>query len=331
MSIKIEQSVNIGTDWIEEIKVKLDSTFVNENTMVFSDSLGKGYFYFKEIIPGMMAQIIDLTSSQEIEFTRLPSEEELYILYYDISEESFSRDMQDVSENKYEADPVYGFGIIPSHVVTRYISIPFQRRFSVAITLTKSLFEEYLGGPISKSIKNKNFDLKKSVYHFKHIDSRTKVLLLKLQDMNFEDSSFRFSVKGNILQILGYSIKRLRAEDNVFSNNLRAFEYDKIVQSRDYLMERLCEPFPSIKFLADMAGMSISRYIIMFKKIHFDAPKQFFIRERLVLAKKMLQSGGYKDMKSIIYDIGFSSIINFNRLYFLRYGVLPKNHFNKFK
>lgn len=330
MSIKVSHNMNIGTDWIEEIKAQLNSTFVNKNTLVFSGEQAKGYFYFKKIIPGLMVQIIDLTSLKEIEFTRLSSNEEFYILYYIIGDDMKSQ-VQEAIDDKDDNAVITGFSVVPSHVVTRYTSAPFERRFSVAITISKFLLEEYLGDSVSRAIKNKNFNYKNSVYRFNYIDSRTMILILKLKELQYDDASFRFLVKGNVLQILGYSITRLKWEDNLASNKLKHLDYDQIVKSHDYLIEHLNEAFPGVDFLSVMSGMSVTKYTDAFKIIYSHAPKRFFIREKLTVAKNMLQSGGYRSIKSIAFDIGFGSVFNFSRLYFLRFGVLPKDHFIKFK
>lgn len=330
MAIKISHNLNIGTEWIEEIREQLDSTFINENTLVISKQFAKGYFYFKEIIPGLMVQIIDFISLKEIELTRLSSSEEFYILFYNVDSPVKSNTVE-VLNDKGEIILGSGFSVIPNHVATKYVSTASKRSFFVAITISKLLFEEYLGDSLAKSIKNKNFNLKNSIYYFNKIDSRTMVLLLKLKELNYDDPNFRFSVKGNILQILGYSIARLKWEDNLFSNKLKEFEYDQIAKSQDYLMSHLYESFPGIIFLSKMAGMNNGRYTTSFKKIYQYTPKQFFLRKKLSLANNMLQSGGYRSIESIAYDLGFGSIINFSRLYFLRYGVLPKSHFVKFK
>lgn len=320
--------MNIGTDWIAEIKNQLDSTFFDKNTLVFSGLQANGYIYSKKIMPGLMVQIVDFTSLKEIEFTRLSSNEDFYILNYIIG--------SDIRSQKQEAfidkdELIAGFTVVPSHVVTRYISVPFERRFSVVITISKFLFEDYLGGSVSKAIKNKNFNFKNSVYCFNHIDSRTMVLLLKLKELQYDDPSFRFLVKGNALQILGYSITRLKREDNLSSNKLKYYDYDQIVKSQDYLIAHLNESFPGVDFLSEMSGMSTTKYKDAFKIIYQYAPKQFFVREKLSVAKNMLKSGGYRSIKSIAFDLGFGSVFNFSRLYFLRFGVLPKDHFIKFK
>lgn len=328
MSIKVSHNMNIGTDWIKEIKVQLDSTFFDKNTLVFSGQQASGYLYFKKIMPGLIVQIVDFTSFKEIEFTRLSSNEEFYVLNYIIGND-MKLQRQEAFIDKEVDGLIAGFTVVPSDVVTRYISVPFERRFSVVITISKFLFEEYLGDSVSKAIKNKNF--KNTVYRFNHIDSRTMLLLLKLKELQYNDPSFRFLVKGNALQILGYSITRLKLEDNLSSNKLKYYDYDKIVKSQDYLITHLNESFPGVGFLSEMCGMSTSKYADAFKIIYRYAPQQFFIREKLSVAKKMLKSGGYRTIKSIAFDLGFGSVFNFSRLYFLRFRVLPKDHFIKFK
>ena len=62
-----------------------------------------------------------------------------------------------------------------------------------------------------------------------------------------------------------------------------------IIKSQSYLVENLNQLFPSIEFLAEQANMSESKYKKLFKKITGITPNSFFLNNKLVEAKRLLQ------------------------------------------
>jgi len=78
-----------------------------------------------------------------------------------------------------------------------------------------------------------------------------------------------------------------------------------------------------------MAGMSSSKYKMIFKKRFHDTPNNLFIREKMILANKLLQSGDYETLTEIIYELNYSKLSYFCSKYYALFKRKPSEDFIK--
>ncbi|MCH8555087.1 MAG: AraC family transcriptional regulator [Schleiferiaceae bacterium] len=89
-----------------------------------------------------------------------------------------------------------------------------------------------------------------------------------------------------------------------------------------YIKKHLDTPL-SISKLADMACLSRAQFFRAFQRELGETPVQFINRERLVKAKKLMLHEG-RTPTQVCYDVGFSSLNYFCRLFRQIEGVSPK-------
>nr|WP_306801541.1 AraC family transcriptional regulator [Flavobacterium sp. H4147] len=90
-----------------------------------------------------------------------------------------------------------------------------------------------------------------------------------------------------------------------------------------YLIENIEGHFPSIKFLADKANMSESKFKSLFNKITGSTPNMFFMENKLLLGKDLLET---KEMSiSQISDkLNFTNNSYFAAKFKEHFGISPK-------
>ncbi|KAF5281382.1 hypothetical protein FQR65_LT14720 [Abscondita terminalis] len=91
-------------------------------------------------------------------------------------------------------------------------------------------------------------------------------------------------------------------------------EIKGILATQEYILTQLWVKFPGVSNLARMAGMSESKYKLAFKRVFNDTPNNFFLTEKLFLAKRLLTSGDYNSVLEIAYELEYSKI-NISPLY----------------
>lgn len=69
--------------------------------------------------------------------------------------------------------------------------------------------------------------------------------------------------------------------------------------------------------------MSASKYKRLFKEIEGITPNNFFKREKIVLAHKLLCSGSYGSVIQLAYDLNFTRVDYFSKEYFKIFGRNP--------
>ncbi|MDQ8015297.1 MAG: AraC family transcriptional regulator, partial [Flavobacterium nitrogenifigens] len=98
---------------------------------------------------------------------------------------------------------------------------------------------------------------------------------------------------------------------------------------KNYLTNNLYGPFPSLIFLAGMAGMSASKYKSLFKKRFNNTPKNLFIEEKIKLAQKLLKSGEYSTLSEVMYELNYTKLSYFSSKYFELLKRKPTDDFLK--
>ncbi len=78
-----------------------------------------------------------------------------------------------------------------------------------------------------------------------------------------------------------------------------------------------------------MAGMSTSKYKSLFKVICNSIPNQFFIREKLNLANKLLKSKKFSSTEEIFLILNYSRKYYFSMQYFRYFKRKPLEDFKK--
>ena len=94
-------------------------------------------------------------------------------------------------------------------------------------------------------------------------------------------------------------------------------------------MDNLFLDFPGVTVLAEMAGMSESKYKLLFKKVMKGSPNSFFLHEKLLLAQSLLQSGNFNSIREVAIEVGYSKPGYFSEAYKKAFDMLPQEIFIK--
>jgi len=99
-------------------------------------------------------------------------------------------------------------------------------------------------------------------------------------------------------------------------------EIAKVFKARQLLMEDLAEP-PTIAMLARGVLMSESQLKVAFREVFGVSIYQYFQNARMEKARLLLAEGG-RTVKEVGYELGFTNIGHFSRLFERAYRVKPK-------
>ncbi len=107
-----------------------------------------------------------------------------------------------------------------------------------------------------------------------------------------------------------------------FSLNYKSYDLKKIKEIEHEITKNLSKSTPTIKEMADMAGMSVTKFKILFKEVFGETPHQHIIDKKLIFAKELLQTGQYS-ITQVSYKIGFNYPSGFTRLFKNKYQQPP--------
>jgi AraC-like DNA-binding protein len=323
---EFKHTATLTPDWQQDFVNELGCTIIDNKQMNFPEKKASGSSYFIEISPDVSVLIVDLVLNEPMRFTRVPSEEDFWIVYYDMSD-NISKHFIDDVKHQIGYKSKLGFAIIDSHLQSTYVSPVGERAYSLRLYIRKSFIKSYFRESVlEKNFKNVFDDKIKKMFYYAHIDSRSKVALHNLKQQKMDNINYEFLLKSTAYKLFGYFVERLNSN---MPNAGLFLEKDlsAIMKTQEYLMSNLLMPFPSVKLLSEIANMSISKYRNLYTNVFGMSPATFFKNEKLILAKELLESANFKHISDIAYELGYNKTSYFSLVYKKYHGNLPNEVF----
>ncbi|MGJ1265547.1 helix-turn-helix transcriptional regulator [Sphingobacterium spiritivorum] len=318
----IKHSYSMSADWMYQVAHAFDTEIIDNKRSTIPQQHGTGGTIFLEIIPGLSIQLVDLIYTVPIKVTRTPTKEDMYVVYYDISD-NFNQHIIDGTEHKVGYSSKFGMGFTDGKAESTFIPAIGKRNFYLRLFIAKSLLHSMLSECKPAHEIELIFDKSKKVLsYYQHMESATQVLLNELKNRSFDDPAFELLLRGASLQVFTNLVKRIRLYDDELYK-LPQQDLDNMDKSIAYMTNDLQMDFPGIQKLAEISGMSTSKYKTLFKKIMKDTPQQFFLNEKLLLAKDLLNGGMFKSVKEVALELGFSQSGYFAAAYRKKFNILP--------
>ncbi len=327
---KITHYYSLTPEWQSELAEKLEAKFINNKIIVIPESIGKGHSYFTQIIPGISVLFIDFTLNKPLKITRLKSANQLYIFHFDLSEHTnlIKINNQDYEIGSYDK---LDLAIIDNQLESAFKPAVNERTIAIRLLVDKKLLHDFIKkhGKKSETI-NKTKVTKNVFYHYGNIDSNSVLLIRSIKDKPINSISFEPLLKGISLKLLGNFFNKFY-DLNTISSNITEVELGAINRTKEYLLNNLYGSFPSVTFLASMAGMSESKYKILFKKCFNDTPNNLFIKEKMILANTLLKSGRFNSLTEVIYELNYTKLSYFSAKYYDFFKRKPSEDLSKKK
>lgn len=324
---ELEHYYTLSPEWHNNLAGKINAKVKDNRLMIMPESIGKGYSFFLEVIPGLSVLLLDFVLSQPIKIKRLGGEHDLQIIHFDLSDEVNSIQVQDaVYKIGYMAD--LGFAITRNDMDNVHQYIVGKRVFTLRLIVDKELLNPLLYNVENESVNQNKLD-KKAIYFCDYIDSNSKILLHTIKNKSIFNESFEFHLKGTALRLLAnlayrYAMGLPREIRYAKKRDVEAFNATK-----KYLLDNLKNSFPGIPLLANMAKMSVSKYKLLFFEIEKTSPNVFFGKNKMLLAQQLLRSGLYSQLTDIATELNYKRLDYFNKKYFSNFRKKASEDFVK--
>lgn len=325
---KITHFYNLTPEWQHQLVQEIKGDLIDDKIIVIPETLGKGHSYFTPITAGISVMLVDFVLTAPVEINRLKSDQESYIFHFDLSD-SVNFIKIDAVDYKIGSRENPGLAIIDNQTESSFKPSVNERTLALRLLVDKKLLNELLEtNTIEAYPKQKNKVPEKSLYYYDRIDSNSILLIRSLMDKSVFDLSFDSYLKGISLKLLGNFLNRYE-NLAVKKNDITETELEAVLKTQKYFLKDLCNPFPTINFLSEMAGMSSTKYKMLFKKHFNDSPKNLFLKEKMILAHKLLQSGNYNTLIEIVYELSYTRMNHFYSKYYAVFQRKPSEDFVK--
>lgn len=247
-----------------------------------------------QIIPDVMSVIlIDTIVTNPAKLTRMPTDDDLWIIYYDLSNKMNTHVINGIA-HKIGMDSNLGFGIVDCNIKSSYIARMNESFYSLRLLIKKDFLKQLLNIKDRESTLTDLFDENKnSMFYYSYIDSQSKIVLSALKERKLDSASYEFFLTAACYRLLTYLVDRLNSKEFDRVSLVKNEDIETIIQSQEFLLSDLTKPFIGIRELAERSNMSLSKYKAIYKHVYGTTPAKFYRNERLNLAKELLSEGIY--------------------------------------
>jgi AraC-like DNA-binding protein len=325
---KISYFGTLTPESLHQLAEGLETKVIDDKILFIPETLGSGNIFFTQITPDISGIFFDVKFSSPIKITRQSSSSEFFIFHYDLSEHV---NLIKINNTDYQIGSFdqLDLAIMDNDLESSFKPAVDERTIAIRLFVSKSILNGFIkkyDSEIQK--KRKPNSSNASFYHYGNIDSNSILLIQSIKNKLVTDLSFEPLLKGISLKLLGNFFNKFYNSD-AKKSEITNIENEAIIKTKEYLKNNVNGPFPSVTFLSAMAGMSDSKYKTLFKKCFNTTPNNFFITEKMALAKTLLESGEYQTLTEILYELNYSKLSYFTSKYNEIYNRKPANDFVK--
>jgi AraC-like DNA-binding protein len=180
------------------------------------------------------------------------------------------------------------------------------------------------------SIENANSTIKTittekaSFLFFESMDAEMKLLLKNIANTTMKDALSDFYVQIKVLELLYLIFRRLSVRENKSHRSINNTDAEKLMMVRNEILNDLSSP-PVLNELSQMAAMSGTKLNQLFKQTFGDSIFNYFQKARMEEAAFLLKQAN-RSVSETGYELGFSNLSHFSRLFEKHYGMTPKKY-----
>ncbi|MDE1191750.1 MAG: AraC family transcriptional regulator [Arachidicoccus sp.] len=312
-------------DFIAEFSAKF-KTPIRDNSISIPASIGEGYIKKIEFGEGFKLLIhhynlikdftikrnAAIVSNDLVSIFFYNNEQPINLVYNDGKPVKFSQTNDSAIQiTSSDMNSVIKF---PANSKTHYcvVGMPASK-LSILLNIEKpnSLIQDIIGG-------------QKSFVYFESMNQETKKDLKKLAEINVQTSLSNFYYKIKVQQLLYNLFSELQKRDNKPHQLINNADAEKLLVLRNLILEDLSKP-PVLATLSKLIGMSKTKMKQLFKQTFGDTIYNYYQKKRMEEAAFLLKQAGYS-VSHVGYQLGFSNLSHFSRLFEKQFGITPKKY-----
>lgn len=318
----------VSPDWLKDMAEELQTNLVNNNTLTLPEKLGKGNIFFIQVIPGISVMLFDFLLTESFLIKKTNDNIDRISFHYDISDTENHLVIKNIPQ-KNGSISKSGLSIFDRINTAVFKPSLESRTFAISLSIDKRLLMQLIENNPEQDLINQNIDFtKRNLFYNTDIDSESLLLLTSLKNMPITTTSYETNLRGVSLKLLANTFLKL-AENNLDEKKISKTDIQGLHKSKDFMFKDIVGAFPSIETLSKIAGMSTTKFKLLFKKYFRNTPKELFIKEKMIQANKLLQSGDYVSLSEIIKDLNYYNTKQFSIKYFSIFNRKPIDDFVK--
>lgn len=312
-----------GFDFITFFAKHINAT-VRDNFMEIPKTMGEGYVRKVGFGNDFKLTIHRYTLKEDLIIKRNPSPETSSVRTF-----FFYNNKQDL-EVKYESEENIPFSqkndssiLLSTNDLRTEIRFPADSNIqyvvvAIAADRLRSILSIEKPNSTIKTITGENA----SFLFFENLDPEMQLVLKNIVSVDMNNSLNNFYAQIKVQELMYLLFSKLSLRENTTFRNVNSNDAEKLLVIRNEILSDLSTP-PILSELASIASMSETKLKQLFKQTFGDTIYNYYQKARMEEAAFLLKQAKYS-VSEVGYELGFSNLSHFSRLFEKQYGITPK-------
>lgn len=310
-------------DYLSSFSRHIQAT-ASDGVLQIPAGLGRGYLRELAFEPDFKIILHDYTLNEDLSLTRIPSDssnELITIFLYQNKQplEVSFHNHPDVSFSQLEASAVH----ITSNDSSSTVRFPAHQPIHyLVVAITPARLNELVKTATPNPLVQTITGTRSSFHFFENLTAETRLLLKNIMAMNMRDALSNFYMQIKVQELLYFVIRQLTSRDKTGPQTIGSGDAERLSLIRDEIMRDLSVP-PVLRKLAQVGAMSESKMKQLFKQTFGATIYTYYQQARMQEAAFLLRQRN-QSVAQVGYEMGFSNLSHFSRLFEKHYGQNPK-------
>lgn len=321
----IEHYYGADLSWVEHYAAQIGGK-IEGNFIILPEDSQTGIRYFLDCGDGIFAYYINVEYHRNFQFLQKNLNQDFVGFYYNLTEGEASVSSGNFMYNVGRWQ--YNLAVIDRSLESKYDVVKGSKTFALCIFIKKSMIKAYAkkNNIVIQNIDSLVDSKENTIVRFDRMSSESFHLLNDLRKLEVGGAIFDLNLRGTVHLLISNYLKKI-ATKRLIVQTVNETDLANIINIQMYLINHLGEHFPSIQHMAKMANMSESKFKSLFKKITGDTANVFFMENKLLFAKELLEKKQLT-ISQISDQLHFTNNSYFASKFKEHFGLSPKA-FNK--
>lgn len=283
----IQHYYNADQFWTTDLAKQFGGK-VEGNFILVPEDIQSGIRYFLDCGKGIIAYYINVEYKKNLHLIQVNPNDDFVGFYYNLTdgEATVSVHNFDYNVNRWH----YNLSVIDGSLQSDYNVTRGSKTFALCIFIKKSTIKEFVqkDNILLKDIDKIIDPQKNTMVRFDRMSNDSFHLLDDLRKMKVGGPIFDLNLTGTVHMLISNYLKKISTK-RIIIQTVNQQDLETIIGIQQLLINDIEGNFPSIKLLAEKANMSESKFKNLFHKITGSTPNVFFMDNKLLLAKELLE------------------------------------------
>ena len=284
---KIEHYYGADLNWVENFAEQFGGK-IDGNFIIVPEEFQTGTRYFFDCGDGIIAYYLNVKYNKNLNLIQKNTNSDFIGFYYNLTDGEATLSGHNFMKNVGRWQ--YNLSVIDGSLESNYFVKSGSSTYALCIFIKKSSIKEFAekNNIILPDVRKIIDPTKNTVVRFDRISSESYHLLNDLRKLPVGGPIFNLNLVGTVHMLISNYLKKI-SRNRVIIQTVNQTDLNNIIAIQMFLIENIEEHFPSISVIAGKANMSESKFKNLFKKITGCTPNTFFMENKLLLAKELLE------------------------------------------